>query len=256
MKIIVCVKHVVDTTEVRVDKKTGELVLRGIPTKINDYDKNAIEEAVKIKQATNGTVTLLTVGPKEALKTVKEGLAMGADKAYIIDDSNLPADDPVQIARVLSLGIKRIGDFDIIFCGSVSEDRSNSLTGPGLAEWLGIDHVSYVQKVDVGSQSVEVERRCGNLIERIEASFPVVLTVDRTINTPRLPTAIQIMKVPANRIEKWSLDDVEASFEAEGSVGMKGYHVVSTDRKNVLLEGDAATTVKQLTDCLMKEGVL
>lgn len=256
MNILVCVKHVVDTSEVRVDKKTGELVLRGIPTKINDYDKNAIEEAVRIKQATGGEVTLLTVGPKEALKSLKEGLAMGAQRAFLIEDKEVPRYDAIQIAKVLSKAIHQLGSFDLIFCGAVSEDISNNVTGPSLAEWLDMEHLSYIQKIDVEGNSIVVERKVNLGIETIEAILPVVVTVDRSLNTPRLPTAIQVMKVKANRITKWTLDDLDSLDGLNEGVTLDGYNVVSTDRKKVIFEGDVDTAVNDLLEQLTKEGVL
>ncbi|GAX91708.1 electron transfer flavoprotein subunit beta/FixA family protein [Effusibacillus lacus] len=256
MDILVCVKHVVDSTEVRVDKKSGEIVLRGIPTKINDYDKNAIEEAVRIKQTTGGTVTLLTVGPKEAFKTVKEGLAMGADKAYLIDEGGVNLDDPIQVAKVLAAGIKKLGKFDLIFCGTVSEDRGNSLTGPSLAEWLDMEHVAYVNKVDVEPDGLTVERRVDQVMETINSQLPVVLTVDRSINTPRLPTALQVMKVQANRIVKWIIDDLGLEEPTGNHVHFTGFKVVPAERKRIVIEGDMKTASEQLMRHLVEEGVL
>jgi electron transfer flavoprotein beta subunit len=246
---------VLDTTEVRVDQ-SGELVLRGIPTKINDYDKNAIEEAVKIKQATNGEVTLLTIGPKEAQKTLKEGLAMGADKGYIIEDKEVSKYDSVQIAKVLSKAIEKLGSFDLIFSGSVSEDISNNITGISLAEWLDYENISYVQKIDVAGNKLTADRKIGQSIETIEVELPVVVTVDRSINTPRLPTAIQIMKVKANRIISMSLDELDNLEGVNANVSLRDYNVVSTDRKKVIFEGDVDLAVNNLFEELSKEGVL
>lgn len=254
MNILVCVKHVLDTTEVRVEQN-GELVLR-VPTKINDYDKNAIEEAVKIKQATNGEVTLLTIGPKEAQKTLKEGLAMGADKGYIIEDKEVSKYDSVQIAKVLSKAIEKLGSFDLIFSGSVSEDISNNITGISLAEWLDYENISYVQKIDMAGNKLTADRKIGQTIETIEVELPVVVTVDRSINTPRLPTAIQIMKVKANRISSMSLDELDNLDGVNANVSLRDYSVVSTDRKKVIFEGDVDAAVNNLFEELSKEGVL
>lgn len=256
MNILVCVKHVVDSTEVRVDKNSGELVLRGIPTKINDYDKNAIEEAVKIKKAAGGTVTLLTIGPKEAFKTIKEGLAMGADKAYIVDDSELSIEDPIQISKILASVAQTLGAFDIIFCGTISEDRGNSLTGPCLAEYLDMEHIAYVNALELKGQTLEAQRMVDQVVETIECSLPTVVTVDRSINNPRLPTAIQVMKVPANKIVKWTLDDIGLSTPPANQIRQTGYQVVSNDRKNVIIDGDVASSADQLFKHLVEEGVL
>ncbi len=256
MNILVCVKHVVDSTEVRVDRKTSELVLRGIPVKINDYDKNAIEEAVKLKKENNGTVTLLTIGPKDAFKTVKEGLAMGADQAYIVDDSGLTVEDPFQTAGVLAAAIQKLGAFDLMMAGTVSEDRGNSITGPALAELLGLDHIAYVHTLQVDGRTVTAGRRAGELEETIACSMPLVVTVDRSINIPRLPTAIQVMKVPASKIIKWTLEDIGLAAPPASRMSQTGYHAAQTNRKKVLLEGDPAAASEQLLQHLVQEGVL
>lgn len=253
MNIVVCVKHVVDSTEVRVDKNSNELILRGIPTKINDYDKNAIEEAVKIKNETNGHVTLLTIGPREAEKTVKEGLAMGADEALIIDDNSVPDGDSVQIAKVLAEAIKKFCTFDLILCGSISEDKGSGLTAMCLAEWLGIEHVAFVNKIECKGNSIVVEREANQVFEMVESPLPVLLTVDRTINTPRLPSAIQIMKVKANRIRKLTLADLGME-RLETNVALDNYRVVNMNRKRMIFENDIA--VDDIVKRLAEEGVL
>ncbi len=253
MNILVYVKHVVDSTEVRVDKKSGELVLQGIPTKINDYDKNAIEEAIRIKKEANGHVTLLTVGPKEALKTVKEGLAMGADIAYIVDDKSVTGSDPLEMSRILAQATDKLGAFDIMISGAVSEDMGNSITSVCVAERLNVPHIAYVNKVELNNDHVVVERRMNEVIETIKAQLPVLITVDRTINSPRLPSAIQIMKVKSNRIHKLDLDDLELNSIKE-NIKLQGYSVVESNRKNIIFENDSS--IDELVKQLAEEGVL
>ena len=120
MHIVVCVKHVVDSTEIHVDKKTNELVLRGLSTKINDYDKNAVEEAVKLKKELGATVSLVTIGPRDAQKTLKEALAMGADDAYLLQISPRQQLDTAQASLILSKMIEKLEPVDLVLCGEVS----------------------------------------------------------------------------------------------------------------------------------------
>ncbi len=265
MRIAVCMKHVVDTTEVRVDKKTGKLILSNIPTKINDYDKNAIEEAVRIKEKTGGEVVLLCVGTRDAFKTVKEALAMGCDVGYIItldgaQKNEIGFIDPQTIAMILSKAIDKLGEFDIILCGEVSEDCYNAQVGPSLAELLDLPHVAYVTKIELKDDTIECESLYEvyeNRVEYIEVPMPAVLTVTRLINTPRLPTLLQVMKVPKNKIIFWDLDELGISAEdAAGLVNVTGYSEMKTERKRVIIEDPPEEAVKKLVEILKEEGVV
>ncbi len=259
MNIIVCVKHVVDTTEIRLDKKTGELILRGIPTKINDYDRNAVQEAVRLKKETGGQISLVCVGPREAAKTLKEALAMGADKAYLVSAPAFAYVDPQFIAGVLSAAIAKIGDYDLVLCGDVSEDGYNSQVGPGIAQRLGLSHVSYAISINYEAVpgTLIIERALKDEIELIRAKTPLLLGLNSRINIPRLPTTIQVMKVPSNRITEWKMSDLGVEAE-ENKVPtyMRGYKVPVSKRKRVLLEGSSSEIVDKLIGCLKEEGVV
>lgn len=155
MHIVVCVKHVVDSTEIHVDKKTNELVLRGLSTKINDYDKNAVEEAVKLKKELGATVSLISIGPRDAVKTLKEAVAMGADQAYLLQVSPRQQLDTAQVSLILSKMVEKLEPVDLILCGEVSEDGYNSQTGARLAARLGLPEVSYVTSLTAAEGSFE-----------------------------------------------------------------------------------------------------
>ena len=257
MRIIVCVKHVVDSTEIRVDKKTGELVLRGLPTKINDYDKNAITEAVRIKKEFGGEIILLSIGPKEAVKTLKEALAMGADKAYLLPISAQQSLDTKQTSEILGKMVEKVGAFDVLLCGEVSEDGYNSQTGPRLAERLHIPHISSVTKLTVTEDSAVAERTTEDVVETVQTSLPALMTVNSNINLPKLPTAIQIMKVQTSRIVQWKLADLgmeEADLD-QPAVKMLGYEIPVTERKNIMIAGEPDAAASTLLQYLKEEGV-
>jgi electron transfer flavoprotein beta subunit len=257
-------KHVVDTTEVRIDKNSGELILSGIPTKISDYDKNAIEEAVRIKEKNGGEITLITVGPRDAFKTVKEALAMGCDVGYIILGDMLydiaKFLDPITIAEILSKAIQKLGSFDLIFCGEVSEDGYNAQVGPALAELLGLPHAAYASSLEVEDNLIKVESMYEDTIETFEIQLPAVVTVNRLINTPRLPTLIQVMKVPKNKIIYWDLDELDLSVEeiknSKIYTSLKEYHEMKVERKSIIFEGEAEDAVSKLIKRLKEEGLL
>lgn len=258
MHIIVTVKHVVDTTEIRVDKKSGELVFRGIPTKINDYDKNAIEEAVKIKKEMGGQISLISIGPKDAVKTLKEALAMGADKAYLVTIPANQALDTKQTTQILAEMARKIDDYDLIMCGEVSEDGYNIQVGPRLAQNLNMPHIGYVTGLTVDEDQITAERTMEEEVESISAKAPVLLTVNSSINIPRLPTAIQVMKVQGNRIAQWSLSDIGLGEEVLENPGVKmlSYEIPTVERKNIVIDGAPTEAAGKLVQYLKDEGVL
>lgn len=260
MKIMVCVKHVVDTTEVRIDKKTGELIIRNIPTKINDYDKHAIEEAVCLKEKLEDVeISLLCVGPKAAGKTLKEAIAMGANRAYLVNVAEEIL-DPIMTASVLAKAIQKIGMPDLIFSGAVSEDGYNFQVGPSLAEWLGICHISYVTGLNVDDKEIRAERLLEKEMETIAADLPALITVDRKINTPRLPTALQVMKVSLNKISNLSLNELGISEDQVAGenayTSFLGYQVSSESKETVILQGKSEAIAEELVSVLRQKGVI
>ena len=258
MHIVVCVKHVVDSTEIHVDKKTNELVLRGLSTKINDYDKNAVEEAVKIKKELGGTVSLLCIGPREAQKTLKEALAMGADQAYLLQISPRQQLDTAQVSLILSKMMEKIDPADLVLCGEVSEDGYNSQTGARLAQRLGLPQVSYVTKITASEGSYEAVSTLETTAETVKGSMPALMTISSAINVPHLPTAIQIMKVRGNRIKSMKLSDLglDDSVLETPAVKMLGYEIPEQERKNIMIDGAPAEASASLVKYLQEEKVM
>ena len=168
--------------------------------------------------------------------------------------------DPQTIAAVLSKAIDKLGEFDLILCGEVSEDCYNAQVGPSLAEHLNLPHVAYVTKIELKDNSVECESLYEiyeNRVEKIEVPIPVVLTVTRLINTPRLPTLLQVMKVPKNKIIFWDLDEIGASSdEIRGFLNIINYTEMKTERKRKIIEGPPEDAVKKLIEMLKEEGVI
>lgn len=258
MKIMVCVKHVVDTTEVRIDPTTGAPALRGVPTKISDYDKNAVEAAVSIKAAAGAEVIVAGIGPKAAVKTLKEAVAMGADSALLATVDEGQALDAVTTATVLAALAGAHGPFDLILCGEVSEDGYNAQVGPALAELLGIAHIAYVEQLTAAADGVRAVREVDGQLEEIAGPYPVLLTVNRKLNKPRLPTAIQVLKVQATRIKEVRLADLDLAGDllSRQPTSVIAYRPVSMARKGVMVEGEPAAAAQQLATLLRQEGVL
>jgi len=260
MRIAVLVKHVVDSTEVRFDKNTGELKLRGLPEKISDYDKHAIEAAVKIKSELDATVTAFSFGQKDAIKSLKEGVAMGADEGVLILD--LKANqiyDPTFTAEVLSRAIENSGGADMVLCGAMTEDITNHITGASVAFLLGCPHIPNVTALG----SVE-EKKLGGVFEMdgIETTFqtkmPVVLSVTRKLNEPRLATKIQILKVPMKKVTTVTLDDLKKATDGDSGPGASfdSYTPITKERKRVVLSGDINDIADELIQKVREENVL
>jgi electron transfer flavoprotein beta subunit len=260
MKITVLIKHVVDSTEVRFDKKTGELRLRGLPEKISDYDKHAIEAAVQLKTKVGGDVKALTFGKKEAFKSLKEAVAMGADEGILIAHGQAnQIYDPVFVAKVLAKGIEYCGGCDLALFGAMSEDVTSKIIGPTVAAFLGLNHLSNVTKMEMDNESrlVTVSEMNGSEVE-VESELPVALSVARTLNEPRLATKIQIMKVSMKKISNVSLTELGLSEDIYPSprLEFESFTPITKERKRIILEGDAPMMADRFLEILRKEHVL
>lgn len=252
MNIIVCAKQVVDVSEMKVDSSTKKPILQGVSQKISDIDKNAMEEAIKIKDKNGGKITVLTVGPANAKERIKELLAMGADEgALVVAPENI---DYHVTAILLAEAVKKIGAYDIILCGEASVDLFSGQIGPRIAGILSIPQITYAMKVMAEKNSVSAERNMGKNVVTSESTYPVLITVTKEINEPRLPSLMQILGAANKPINEWTAEslvkDVKPMVE---TIDLKG---VSMDRKNIIYKDDLDESVDQLVNSLAKEGVL
>ncbi len=255
MKIIVCVKQVPDTNEVRINQETGTLIRDGVPSIINPDDMNAIEEAVKIKEELKDvTVTVLCMGPPQADVALREALAIGADEAILLTDRAFAGSDTWATATILASAIKAIGAYDIIFCGRQAIDGDTAQVGPEIAEFLGIPQISYVQKLKVEGKKVIAERKLEEGHFVIEADMPILLTAIKELNTPRYPYARRIYEAyskPEN-VKKWTINDIEVDLT---QIGVKNSptnvyksFVPTKEFKGVILEGTEKEAAKKLVE--------
>ena len=190
MKIIVCIKQVPDTTEVKVNPETNTLIREGVESIVNPFDLFAVEEALKIKEKMKECeITAISMGPPQAEAALREVIAMGVDKAYLVSDREFAGADTLATSYSLSMAIKTLGDYDLIFCGQQAIDGDTAQVGPGLAGQLGIPQVAYVRKIEELNESfARVERLTEEGYVVIEVKLPALLTVVKEINVPRLPT--------------------------------------------------------------------
>ncbi len=252
MNIIVCAKQVVDVSEMKVDPNTKKPILTGVAQKISDIDKNAMEEAIKIKEKNGGKITVVTVGPPDAKERIKELLAMGADEGVLVNPPEVY--DYRVVSNLLSEAIKKIGNYDIILCGEASIDLFSGQIGPRLAGLLGVPQITYAQSVNAEKDKVTAERNMGEQSITTESNYPVLITVTKEINEPRLPSLMQILGSASKPINEWSADSLDAKIDAKVStIELKG---VSMDRKNVIFKDDIDESISKLVDSLAKEGLL
>lgn len=213
MKIVVCIKQVPNTNEVRINKETGTLIRDGVPSIINPDDKNAIEEALTLKDKLKDvTVTVLSMGPPQAKLALKEAIAMGADKAVLLSDRVFGGSDTWATATILARAIETIGDVDMILCGRQAIDGDTAQVGPEIAEFLQIPQITYVSELDVRDKEVVVKRSTEEGYYVIKSPMPVLLTCIKELNTPRYARPSLIYKAFASddNIEIWTNADINA----------------------------------------------
>lgn len=215
MKIIVCIKQVPDTTEIRIDPVKGTLMRDGVPSILNPDDANALEAALQIKDEYPGTVVdVVTMGPQQASYALRECLAMGADDAYLLSSRAFGGADTCSTSTTLAYGIKKIGDYDFIFAGRQAIDGDTAQVGPQLAQRLGLPAATYVQNIrEIRENSVILERQLEDGYEVLEIQRPCVLTAVRELNRPRYMTVIGIEKAYEKEITVWDERDLDIRLQ-------------------------------------------
>jgi len=220
LNIIVCVKQVPDpeySDQITIDPKTGSIHRTGIPSITNPLDRHAIEEALRIKEAFGGVLTVLTLGPSQARKSIEEALAMGADRGAILCDPNFAGADTLLTAYLLSNGIRAIGNFDLILCGNETTDGGTRQVPPQLAEFLDIPHVTHARKILLtDTKRVIVERTVENGYLKIDLRLPALIAVLKSINQYRLPTAMGIMEATKKEIIEFGSPICQSGSSLEG----------------------------------------
>ncbi|MTK12355.1 MAG: electron transfer flavoprotein subunit beta/FixA family protein [Clostridiaceae bacterium] len=219
MNIVVCIKQVPDTNEVRIDPKTGTLIREGVPSIMNPDDKNALEEALAIKDNHGAHVTVITMGPPQAKNALIEAIAMGADEAILITDRAFAGADTLATSYALSGALKKLG-YDIVFAGRQAIDGDTAQVGPEIAEHLGISQVTYVEKVEeVGEGYIKVRRAWEDGYEIIKVKTPALLTAIKELNIPRYMHMSKIFGAFDKEIKVWTADDIEVDKSLLGLNG-------------------------------------
>ncbi|MGL4569977.1 MAG: electron transfer flavoprotein subunit beta/FixA family protein [Clostridium sp.] len=214
MNTIVCIKQVPGTSKVEVDEKTGVLKRDGIDTKMNPYDLYALETALNIKEEKGGEIKVISMGPPQAMEVIREAFSMGADSGTLVSDRKFAGADVLATAYTLSQGIRKCGDFDLIVCGKQTTDGDTAQVGPEMAEYLGIPHVANVRKIlDVKDNFITVEMDMPNTVEIVDIKYPCLITVEKGIFEPRLPSYKKKIDSKDREIKVISLMDFEDKNE-------------------------------------------
>lgn len=220
MNIIVCIKQVPDTTQVKIDPQTNTLIREGVQSIINPFDTYAIEEAVRLKEKYDGKVTVVTMGPPQAQEALREAISLGCDDAVLICDRAFAGSDTLATGYTLASAIRKIKDFDIILCGKQASDGDTAQVGPGIATQLDIPQITYVKKIEkIEDNRLTAERMTEEGFDIIQTSLPCLLTVVKEINEPRLPSLKGKMR--AKKAEILTLKAIDLDVD-ETQLGLTG----------------------------------
>ncbi|WP_032121902.1 electron transfer flavoprotein subunit beta/FixA family protein [Clostridium amazonitimonense] len=208
MNILVCIKQVPGTSKVEVDPVTGVLKRDGVDSKMNPYDLYALETALKIKEQTESNIKVITMGPPQAKEVIKEAFSIGADEGVLISDRRFAGADVLATSYTLSQGVRQAGDFDIIVCGKQTTDGDTAQVGPEMAEYLNIPHIANVRNIlEIYEREITVEMDMGETIEVAHIKYPCLITVEKDIFQPRLPSYKKKKATRDREIKMISLDD-------------------------------------------------
>jgi electron transfer flavoprotein beta subunit len=258
MNFIVCVKEVPDT-ETHIEVRDGKVVDENIQYVLNPYDEFAVEEALKWQEHFSGKVMLLSLGPERARESILKALAMGADEAYHLADEAFLGGDAYATAQALAAAIKKLGDYDVIFCGKQAVDDDYAAVGAMLAEMLNVPHVAVVTKLEIAEdgKSARAEREVEGGKEVVETPLPAVFTAQKGLNEPRYPSFRGIRQARTKPFTLWSVADVGLDAGSVGVAGA-GLQVVEIlpppDRPSGrIIPGEPAEAVKEVVRLLREE---
>lgn len=219
MNIIVCIKQVPETHNVRINPETNTLIREGVESIVNPFDENALEAALQLREKHGGKITVLSMGPPQAETSLRHTIAMGVDEAVLLSDRAFAGADTLATAYTLSSGIRKMGDFDLILCGKQAIDGDTAQVGPELAEILGIAQAAYVRKIEVKDGRLEVERTLEDGYELLSLPLPVLLTVTKEINEPRHAALRGVLKAKKAEIPILKADDLGVNPDRIGLLG-------------------------------------
>lgn len=255
MHIVVCIKQVPDTTEVKVNPETNTLIREGVDSIVNPFDTYAIEEALRLRDKFGGKVTAITMGPPQAEAALRDAISLGVDSTILVSDRVFAGSDTWSTSLILSKALIKIDNFDLVICGKQASDGDTAQVGPGIATHLNLPQATYVRRVDslhldTSPKVIVVERLLEEGYEMLEVRLPALITVVKEINEPRMPSLRGKMKAKSAQIDIWKNDDLGIK---EDEIGLEGsptqvVKIFSPPKKEggKIFEGEPAETVDKL----------
>lgn len=257
MKILVFVKQVPDTDNVKIDPKTGNLKREGVKSMMNPYDANAVETALRLKEAHGGTVCAISMGPPQAEAVLKKALAMGCDESYLLSDRAFGGADTLATGYTLAQAAKNIGDFDLLIFGKCAVDAETAQTAPIVAELLGVPQATLVSSVDVRDGWAYCKRDLGDRFQNVKVQLPAMLSVTADINQPRYPHPVNIMSCLSKPRFVWSVangfDTARTGVKGSPSINKKIFEPEKRSTDTVYFTGSVNEAAKAFVDALEAE---
>lgn len=262
MNIIVCVKQVPDTAEIRIDPVTNTLIRDGVQSIMNPYDKYALEAALELKDSIGAKVTVLTMGPPQAKDILKDAISMGADEVALISDRAFAGSDTLATSHAMVAAVKHVGAFDLILCGKQAIDGDTAQVGPEMAEHLNLPQVTGATKIVVEGGKVLVNRDNETTVQTLEVPLPALVTVARSEKEPRFASIKGKMKARKMEIPIWSAADMNLDVNIIGLNGSPTKVVtvftppVPEIKSEVFNEEDPQVAVDKLVEKLLEARII
>ncbi len=262
MNIIVTVKQVPDTHEVKINPKTGTLIREGVPSIINPEDKNAMEEALRIKESQKDVeVTALSMGPPQAENALRETLAMGADRAVLVSDRAFAGADTLATSYMLSIAIKKIKKYDLILCGRQAIDGDTGQVGPQLAEVLNLPQATFAEEINIRGDMVTVKSNFDSVMRIIEMKMPALITVSNRINKPRLKTMNGVLRAFRDKeVVTWTKKDLKVNKMRIGVNGsptwVRKTFIPSHSRDGLVIEKRSMEMAEDILEYILEKALL
>ncbi len=261
LKIIVCIKQVPDTTSVKMNPETNTLIRDGVVSIINPFDTYAIEEGVRLKEKYGGEIIAISMGPPQVEESLRDALSLGVDNAYLLTDRAFAGADTLATGYTLAAGIKKLGGADIIILGRQAMDGDTGQVGPSVGENLGIPHITNVRKIEQIDEdgTIIVERLLEGGYLRLKTKLPILMTVVKEINEPRLPTIKAKMLARKKEIVSWDSNNLDIETERIGLTGsptqvIKIFTPPKTT-KGKIYQGNVKTSVTSFLKDIQNAGI-
>jgi len=265
MNMLICIKQVPDTTEIKIDPVTNTLIRAGVPSIVNTFDTYALELAARIKDISGGRIIVMTMGPEQAKNALRQCLEVGGDKAYLVSDRAFGGSDTLATSYILSRAIhaieEREGKFDIIFCGKQAIDGDTAQVGPEIAEHLDYPQVTYAIGATAGDGEVEVKRETEDGFEVLAVPTPCVITVTKTPFEPRNPSikskmAAKKAELPTLTAQDFTLDLTKAGLKGSPTKVKRTFTPQVNKEGIIIREENGAVAAGKLYEVLFSKNLV